>query len=515
MAAPRTPAILVILDGVGLREERKGNAIRAARTPTLDRLFKERSWTTLDPAGPAVGLPEGQMGTSEVGHLNLGAGRIVDQDLVRIDKAISEGSFFENEALVAAMAAATGPGRALHLLGLCSDGGVHSHLRHLYALLELAAKQGVTRCFIHAITDGRDTEPRIAARFLAGIGKRCAALGIGEIATVSGRYYAMDRDNRWERELRAYEALVLDKGLRYETPEAAVRAAYARGEGDEFIQPSIIATRDTRTSRVIDHDSVIFFNFRQDRARQLAHGFTDAHFDKFRRQRLRLRFTTMTQYDAALRLPVAFPPERVAMTLAETLSKRRIRQFHAAETEKYAHVTYFFNGGRESPFRGEERLLVPSPKVSTYDKRPEMSAAGVRDGVLQAIRSGLYGFILVNFANCDMVGHTGSFAATKRAVETVDGCLSAIETEAESHGWRLFITADHGNAEELQGEHETSHTLNPVPFIAADRGLRLDGRPGRLADVAPTILAAMGLEQPPEMTGRSLLASEPGTKRRK
>lgn len=503
------PVILVILDGVGLRAAKKDNALEIADTPTLDRLLTTKPWLRLDPSGTAVGLPARQMGTSEVGHLNLGAGRVVDQDLVRINKAIKDGSFFTNSALGAAMGDAKEPGAALHLIGLCSDGGVHSHLNHLFALLEMAAKEGLEHVFIHVITDGRDTPPRIAARFIKMIERRCKKLGVGEIATVTGRFYAMDRDNRWERERRAYDALVHDEGLRYGSALEAVEAAHKRGEGDEFIQPSIITTKDHRTGRIINGDSVLFFNFRQDRVRQLTHGFTDEHFNKFARDRLRIRFTTMTSYDKALHLPVAFPLFTVKNGLAEWLSKRRVKQYHAAETEKYAHVTSFFNGGRERPFRGEDRVLVPSPHIATYDKQPAMSAEGVKDAVLGALRSGLYGFVIVNFANCDMVGHTGDLDATVEAVEVVDRCLSALETEAETRGWVMLVTSDHGNAEEMSGKHETSHTLNNVPFIVVDPHERFDvvtlKKPGLLADVAPTILDIMGLPTSSEMTGKSLV----------
>jgi len=504
---PLRPVLLVILDGFGLKATTRANAIRLAETPTIDRLFT-LPWTRLDPSGRAVGLPPHQMGTSEVGHMNIGAGRVVDQDLVRINKAIKDGSFFTNSALGAAMGDAKQPGAALHLIGLCSDGGVHSHIDHLDALLELAKREGVQHLFIHAITDGRDTRPKVAKRFLTAIQERCSALGLGEIATVTGRFYAMDRDSRWERERQAYDALVNDAGRHYTDPLVAVDAAYRRGEGDEFIRPSIIRTKDFRTSRVLDGDSIIFFNFRQDRARQLTHGFTDAHFAKFRRERRRIRFTTMTSYDSTLDVAVAFPPEQVKNGLAEWLSRLRVRQFHTAETEKYAHVTYFFNGGREKPFRGEDRLLVPSPRVRTYDKTPAMSAHGVTEAVLTALRSGLYGFIVVNFANADMVGHTGDLAATITAVEVVDGCLSAIETEAETCGYRLLITADHGNAEEMTGKHQTTHTLNNVPLILADPSFQVvEHGVHKLADIAPTVLALMGLPAPPEMTGKTLFGN--------
>ncbi len=503
------PVLLVILDGFGLRAPGKYNAITKAETPTITRFFKKYPWMRLDPAGTAVGLPKHQMGTSEVGHLNLGAGRVVDQDLVRINKAIKDKSFFNNTALGAAMGDAKPPGAALHLLGLCSDGGVHSHINHLYALLEMAKQEGLEHVFIHMITDGRDTAPRAAKKFVRAIERKCKALGIGEIATVSGRYFAMDRDNRWERERRAYDALVNDTGLRCKTALDAVDAAYKRKEGDEFITPSIIKTRDHRTSKIIDGDSVIFFNFRQDRARQLSHGFTDVHFDKFRRKRLRIRFTTFTSYDAKLDLPVAFPPEYVKHCLGEWLAKKRVKQFHTAETEKYAHVTYFFNGGRERKFRGEHRVLIPSPKIATYDLQPEMSGEAVCEQVLGAMRSGLYGFVVVNFANADMVGHTGDLKATVQAVEHLDVCLSKLETEAETRGYVMLVTADHGNAEEMHGRYKTSHTLNEVPFILIDsqKRCKLDRgkKAGKLGDVATTILHIMGLPLPKEMTGRVLV----------
>ncbi len=502
------PVLLVILDGFGLRKKAKDNAIASAKAPTIAHLFQQ-PWTRLDPSGEAVGLPRHQMGTSEVGHLNIGAGRVVDQDLVRINKAIEDGSFYGNKALLAAVDAARRPGTALHLLGLCSDGGVHSQLTHLFALLELAHRRGVKHVFIHAITDGRDTEPKVAAKYLDLIAKECARVGAGEVATVMGRYYAMDRDNRWDREERAYRTLTTGEGQRFATPQDAVAAAYKRGEGDEFIAPSVITTKDARTGAIIDGDSVVFFNFRQDRARQLSHGFTDERFSKFARRRLKLAFTTFTSYDKALKVPVAFPPEEVAHPLAEWLSLHHVRQFHTAETEKYAHVTYFFNGGRERPFRGEERVLVPSPRIATYDLQPEMSAAGVTEQVLAAMRSGLYPFIVVNFANADMVGHTGKLGATITAVETLDGCLSQLETEAEFRKYVMLVTADHGNAEEMSGQYRTSHTLNNVPFIVVDPlgryGIDRTITDGKLADVAPTVLKIMGLPAPSEMTGRVLV----------
>jgi len=503
------PVLLVILDGFGLKKPAKDNAITRADAPTIKSLFAQYPWMRLDPSGEAVGLPRHQMGTSEVGHLNIGAGRVVDQDLVRINKAVEVGAFLHNKALLDATAHASRPGAALHLIGLCSDGGVHSHIDHLFALLELAHHQHVRRVFIHAVTDGRDTEAKVAKKYIQQIERRCAKLGVGEIATVMGRYYAMDRDNRWDRELRAYDALTLGKGLRAETPVQAVDDAYRRGEGDEFIQPTIVRTREPRTSAIIDGDSVIFFNFRQDRARQLTHGFTDLRFKHFKRKRLDLLFTTFTSYDKQLNVPVAFPPENVENGLAEWLAGHKVRQFHTAETEKYAHVTYFFNGGRETPYYREDRKLVPSPRVATYDLQPEMSAAAVTEQVVGALRSGLYGFIVVNFANADMVGHTGKLTPTIAAVETLDTCLLKLEIEAELRGYVLLITADHGNAEEMSGKYQTSHTLNNVPLIVVDKerryALTTPKRVGKLADIAPTILAIMRLPKPREMDGAILV----------
>ena len=506
------PVMLVILDGFGLAKASKWNAVTSARARTIKRFFSEYPWLRLDPSGEAVGLPRHQMGTSEVGHLNLGAGRVVDQALVRVDKAIKDGTFYSNKALVGAVEAAKKPGAALHLLGLCSDGGVHSSLEHLFALLELARRHEVKHLFLHALTDGRDTEARVAKTYLRAIQQRCTKLGVGEIATVGGRYYGMDRDSRWDREKKAYDALVSDVGPRFKTAVAAVDAAYARGEGDEFITPSIIETKDARTSKIIDGDSVIFFNFRQDRARQLSHGFTDEHFTAFAREKVNVRFTTMTSYEKTLKARVAFPPETVENGLAEWLSRNKVRQFHAAETEKYAHVTYFFNGGREQVFRGEERALVPSPRIATYDLKPEMSAAGVLSNAVNALRAGRYGFIVVNFANTDMVGHTGKLEAAVKAVETVDGCLSRLETEAAAHGYVLLVTADHGNVEEMHGVHATSHTLNDVPFFILDPLHRYAANKSvgkaRLGDVATTVLAIMGLRAPKEMTGRVLVVKK-------
>jgi 2,3-bisphosphoglycerate-independent phosphoglycerate mutase len=478
-------AVLVVLDGWGLAEPGPGNAVELADTPVFDELWEKYPHTTLTAWGEAVGLPEGQMGNSEVGHLNLGAGAIVKQDLLRIDEAIEDGSFFENEALRAACRT-----DRLHLLGLVSDGGVHASMGHLKALIELAAREGVDDVVIHAFTDGRDTNPDSGAGYIAEVEGWEGA----RIATVSGRYYAMDRDKRWERTQLALDAMVKGEAeFTADSGEEAVRAAYERGETDEFIKPTVVGTRD---GRLRAGENAIFFNFRPDRARQLTEALAGD-----------VELTTLTEYREGWDYPVAFPPARPAVTLASTLAERGIAQLHVAETEKYAHVTYFFNGGEEDEYEGEERDLVDSPRdVPTYDKKPEMSAVAATDVFAERWSEGDFGFGIINFANPDMVGHTGVIEAAVKAVETVDGCLGrVVETVAKSEGV-CVVTADHGNADHMledDGSPNTAHSMNPVPLIVtADVGELREG--GILADVAPTILALLGRDRPPEMTAEKL-----------
>jgi 2,3-bisphosphoglycerate-independent phosphoglycerate mutase len=479
---------LVVLDGWGLAEPGPGNAISLADTPVFDELWESSPHTTLTTHGPAVGLPEGQMGNSEVGHLNLGAGAVVKQDLLRIDEAIEDGSFFENEALRAACKT-----ERLHLLGLVSDGGVHASMDHLKALIELAAREDVPDVVVHAFTDGRDTNPDSAVRHVAEV----ESWGGARIATVSGRYYAMDRDNRWERTEVAYDAIVNGEAeFRARTGEEAVRQAYERGETDEFIRPTLVTGGGD--GRIRDGDAAIFFNFRPDRARQLTTKLGELDG---------LRLTTLTEYHEDWDYPVAFPPARPDVTLASTLADRGKRQLHVAETEKYAHVTYFFNGGEEDPYPGEERCLVDSPReVPTYDKKPEMSARAAAGAFVGRWRDGDFGFGVINFANADMVGHTGVIEAAVKAVETVDECLGDVVSAVRESGGVCIVTADHGNADQMlepDGSPNTAHSMNPVPLlVTADVGELREG--GTLADVAPTALALLGEEQPVEMTGTPL-----------
>ncbi len=505
------PLVLVIIDGWGYRPDPFGNAIAAAKTPNWDALWQRWPHTTLAAAGEPVGLPEGQQGNSEVGHLNIGAGRIVYQDLTRINRAVEDGSFFQNPVLSAAMRSAAG-GHALHLMGLVSPGGVHSSTQHLYALLEMAHSLAVPRVFVHAFTDGRDEPPTSAAGYVTELVERIGASGAGRIASVSGRYYAMDRDKRWDRTERAYRTVVEASGPTAPAPVAFIELSYEEGITDEFLVPTrIVPPAQPPAPLMGDGDSVIFFNFRPDRARQLSHAIVDETWDHFeRRHRPQLtHFVTFTEYEKGLPAEVAFPDEPLPGVLAEVVSEAGWRQFHTAETEKYAHVTYFLNGGREAPFPGEDRLLVPSPKVATYDTHPEMSARPVTDVLLDRLTGGRYQLLVVNFANPDMVGHTGVFPATVQAVEVVDAMLGRIaDAVLPGHGI-LAITADHGNAElkvdRSSGAPLTAHTTSPVPFIlaGADGVTRLrDG--GKLGDIAPTLLRVVGLTPSAEMTGDDL-----------
>ena len=500
----KTPTTLIIMDGFGLSDHVGGNAVKAAKTPRLDQFFQEYAHTELSASGLDVGLPEGQMGNSEVGHTNIGAGRVVFQDLPRITKAIADGDFFTNPAYQHAMDACKEKGTALHLMGLLSDGGVHSHIQHLFALLKLARDKGLERVYIHAFLDGRDVSPTSGVEFVAQTVEQCREIGVGKIATVMGRYYAMDRDKRWDRVEQAYDAMVYGESAHFNpVPVAAVKDSYAAGVTDEFVEPVVCDTEGT----ISDNDSVIFFNFRPDRAREITRTLVDPDFDGFTRQYFPVTFVCNTEYDATMpHVEVAFPRVCVSNGLGEYLSQMGMTQLRIAETEKYAHVTFFFNGGSETVFPGEDRVLIPSPKVATYDLQPEMSAPEVCEKCVERIESGAYDVIILNFANCDMVGHTGVFDAAVKAVETVDECVGKVVDATLKMGGIAMITADHGNAEQMtepDGSPMTAHTTNPVPFILCGAGTEL--RKGRLADIAPTILDVMGLACPEEMDGKTLI----------
>ncbi len=505
------PVALIVLDGWGYRPETAGNAIALANTPTWDSLWGRGSRTLLEASGLRVGLPEGQMGNSEVGHLNLGAGRVVMQDLVRISSAIADGSFYSNPALVGACGHVKRLRGTLHLMGLVGSGGVHAIDKHLLALLELAKREGVERVAIHAFLDGRDTLPKSALGFMQELIGQIRKIGSpAKIASVSGRYYAMDRDKRWERTELAYRAIVLGEGTTVTDPLDAIRKAYESGKTDEFMLPVVVTENGKPVASMKDGDSVIGFNYRSDRMRQIIRALIDPAFDGFNASRRpEVMVTTLTNYDKTFDVPVAFAPTSMSRILAEVLSSRGLDMLKTAETEKYPHVTYFFNGGVEAPFPREHRVMVPSPKVATYDLKPEMSAAGVTDALVTGISSGEHDFILCNYANADMVGHSGSIPATIKAVETVDQCLARVLKAAESAGIRLIVTADHGNAEMLidpeTGGPHTAHTTNPVPLVVVDWEQEQRVRSGgALCDVAPTILSMLGIEQPAEMTGVNL-----------
>ena len=509
----KKPVVLTIMDGFGINPETKGNAIKAAKTPRLDKIFAEWPTTQIGASGMDVGLPDGQMGNSEVGHTNIGAGRIVYQELTRITKSIKDGDFFENKAFSDAIENCKKNDSALHLMGLLSDGGVHSHIEHLYGLLELAKKNGLNRVYVHALLDGRDVPPASAADYIDTLNAKLKEIGVGKLATVMGRFYGMDRDNRWERVGKAYAALVYGEGIQADDAAAAVRKSYTEidEEGkhitDEFVLPTVISG----TERIKSGDSVIFFNFRPDRAREITRTFVDDDFAGFERKggRQKVFYVCMTQYDASMpNVEVAFKPEELNNTLGEFLANNGMTQLRIAETEKYAHVTFFFNGGREVKFEGEDRILVASPKVATYDLQPEMSANEVCDKVCAAIESGKYDVVILNFANCDMVGHTGVFEAAEKAVETVDTCVGRVEDSTLlKMGGVMLLTADHGNADRMLAEDGTpftAHTTNPVPFAVIGKQCELrEG--GRLCDISPTIIKLLGLTQPKEMTGESIV----------
>lgn len=502
--------VLIVLDGWGEREDGEANAVKLASTPVMDSLLARYPHTLLEASGESVGLPHGQMGNSEVGHLNLGAGRIIYQDIVRISKAIDTGEFFHNPALLGAFEKVA-RGGTLHLMGLLSPGGVHSLQKHLYALIEMAGKRGVDRVGIHAILDGRDTPPRSGLSFLTELKGHLEQSGVGRVATVMGRYYCMDRDNRWDRVRRAYEAMTMGVGTRTTDYLEALEQSYARDVTDEFVEPIVVVDeRGDAIEKVKDGDTIIFFNFRADRAREITRAFTEEDFDSFRREaRPQVHFVCMTQYDKSFSLPVAFPPEEPVNILAEVLARAGKKNLRIAETEKYAHVTFFFNGGREKEYEGERRILIPSPKVATYDLKPDMSAAGVTGRLLAEAKENDYDFILCNYANPDMVGHTGVLEAAVEAVQAVDTCLGRVLEGLGLEDHVFIVTADHGNAElmvdpDSRGPH-TAHTTNPVPCVLVDRGYR-GGliADGSLRDIAPTVCNYLGLEVPAEMTGRDL-----------
>ena len=507
----KKPTVLLILDGYGERKEKEGNAIALAKTPVMDRLKKEFPYVEGQASGLFVGLPDGQMGNSEVGHMNMGAGRIVYQELTRITKSIQDGDFFENKALKAAVEHCKKEDSALHFMGLVSSGGVHSHIEHIYGLLELAKRAGLKKVYLHAFLDGRDTPPDSGKSFLLAVEKKMQELGVGEIATISGRYYAMDRDKNYDRVEKAYRAMVDGTGEKASSVEAAIDASYAKKVYDEFVLPTVIE-KDGAVHTVSDGDAMIFFNFRPDRAREICHAFCDDDFSFFERgARKNIFFVCFTDYDPTIpNKHVAFEKEEIHNTLGEVVSNLGKNQLRIAETEKYAHVTFFFNGGKEEPYENEDRILVPSPKeVPTYDLKPEMSCYTVTEKLTEAIRSGKYDLVVANFANPDMVGHTGVLPAAIKAIEVVDECMGKVVDAVESMHGNLFILADHGNADimidEKTGEPYTAHTTNPVPFILVSEEKHKLREGGCLADVAPTLLELMGIPQPKEMTGKSLL----------
>ena len=501
----KTPTTLIIMDGFGLRASEAGNAVRNAPTPHLDLIAAQSPGCQLSASGLDVGLPEGQMGNSEVGHTNIGAGRVVFQDLPRISRDIETGDFFRNPVLLDAMESCREWGTALHLMGLLSDGGVHSHITHLFALLKMARDQGLSRVYVHCFLDGRDVSPTSGTGYLRQLRDECARLGVGQIATVCGRYYAMDRDKRWERVQRAYDAIALGRAPLERDPVAAVERSYAAGVTDEFVEPFLCA----EGCRLHENDSVIFFNFRPDRARELTRALVDEDFTDVERRRgfIPVTFVCATEYDAAMpNVAVAYPHQELKNTFGEYISQLGLTQLRIAETEKYAHVTFFFNGGVEQVFPGEDRCLIPSPKVATYDLQPEMSAYEVTEEAVRRIESGAYDVIILNFANCDMVGHTGVYAAACKAVTTVDECVGRVTDATSRMGGITLITADHGNAEQMtepDGSPFTAHTTSPVPLYIVGADVKL--RDGRLADIAPTMLDLMGLEKPAEMDGKTLI----------
>ncbi|PVJ85892.1 2,3-bisphosphoglycerate-independent phosphoglycerate mutase [Salmonella enterica subsp. enterica serovar Senftenberg] len=514
MSVSKKPMVLVILDGYGYREEQQDNAILNAKTPVMDALWAKRPHTLIDASGLEVGLPDRQMGNSEVGHVNLGAGRIVYQDLTRLDVEIKERTFFANPVLTNAVDQAKNADKAVHIMGLLSAGGVHSHEDHIMAMVELAAERGAEKIYLHAFLDGRDTPPRSAEASLKKFEDKFAALGKGRVASIVGRYYAMDRDNRWDRVEKAYDLMTLAQGeFQADTAVAGLQAAYARDENDEFVKATVIRAEGQADAAMEDGDTLIFMNFRADRAREITRAFVNADFDGFARKKVvNLNFVMLTEYAADIKTAVAYPPASLANTFGEWMAKNDKTQLRISETEKYAHVTFFFNGGVEEPFAGEERILINSPKVATYDLQPEMSSAELTEKLVAAIESGKYDTIICNYPNGDMVGHTGVMEAAIKAVEALDNCIEQVTKAVESVGGQLLITADHGNAEQMRdpatGQAHTAHTNLPVPliYVGEKNGKAVEG--GKLSDIAPTMLSLMGMEIPQEMTGKPLFIVE-------
>jgi 2,3-bisphosphoglycerate-independent phosphoglycerate mutase len=504
---PKRKVILIIMDGWGLGKVPASDAIQHAKTPFVSSLYKAYPNTTLTTCGEAVGLPEGQMGNSEVGHLNLGAGRVVYQELQRINVAIRDGEFAKNPVLLNSIRFAKNGNKALHLLGLVSDGGVHSHINHLKAIIDVCKQEGLEKVFIHAITDGRDCDPKSGLDFMGELEQHLKKT-TGRIATVNGRYYAMDRDNRWERIKLAYDAMVKGQGVRADSAEEAIRSSYNQNVTDEFIKPVVIQLNGSPVATISDGDSVICFNFRTDRCREITKALTQMDFPEQDMHALQLHYTTMTEYDSTFKnVDVIFETDNLENTMGQVLEQNGLKQVRIAETEKYPHVSFFFSGGREKPFEGESRIMIPSPKVATYDLQPEMSAVEVTNAIVPEIQKGEASFICLNYANADMVGHTGIWPAAIKAVETVDSCVQRVVTAALENGYTVFLTADHGNADYMvneDGTPNTAHTLNPVPFFIIDKEWKGPVKPGKLGDLAPTMLHMMGLPIPPQMTGTLL-----------
>ena len=506
----KKPTVLLILDGWGCRQENDSNAINNATKPNWDKLWNHSAHTLINASGLMVGLPKGQMGNSEVGHINIGSGRVVYQELTRVDKAIQEQTFADNPVLMRAVSQAAEKEKAIHILGLLSPGGVHSHEAHLQAMVKMAASQGATKIYVHAFLDGRDTPPKSAQASVESMDQLLETLKVGYIASVSGRYFAMDRDNRWDRVEKAYNAITQADSEFYATDaQSSLEMAYLRSESDEFIQPTSIIKNDQKV-QIENGDSVIFMNFRADRARELSHAFCDQGFSGFERKRHpQVYFASLTKYADDIECHVAFSPEKLVNILGQVIADHGLTQLRIAETEKYAHVTFFFNGGEEKPFKGEDRVLIPSPDVATYDLKPEMSAFELTEKLCQAIEAKKYDLIVCNYANSDMVGHTGNYAAAVKAIEALDQCIGKVSTAVQNVEGDLFITADHGNADQMvdpeTGKIHTAHTTNPVPFVYQGRQQgTLVNEEGKLSDIAPTILAAMGLKQPLEMTGKTI-----------
>ena len=510
MNMEKKPVMLMILDGFGINEKKDGNAVKLAKTPNIDKLMKKYPTTVMYTSGLKVGLPDGQMGNSEVGHTNIGAGRIVYQELTKITKSIEDGDFFTIPEFTEAIENCKKYNSKLHILGLVSDGGVHSHIRHLYGLLEMAKRRDFENVFVHCFMDGRDTPPASGEGYLMQLEEKMKEKGIGKIASISGRYYAMDRDKRWERIKKCYDALIYGEGNKATSATIAIENSYQKEVFDEFVEPTVICNGDTPIATIEEHDSVIFFNFRPDRARQITRTIVDKDFNEFETKKMDTYFVCFTSYDETMpNVKIAFKKEQLTNTYGEVVSKHGLTQLRIAETEKYAHVTFFFNGGEEKQYPGEDRILVPSPKVATYDLQPEMSAYEVTEKVVDVINSNQYDTIILNYANPDMVGHTGSLPAAIKAVETIDECVEKVVEAILAHDGKLIITADHGNCEQMidykTGEPHTAHTTNPVPLILVSNDENLKVKSGKLADLAPTMLQLLGIEKPKEMTGESIL----------